>query len=130
MAEYFIIVPKKFTKEEWRSWRKTANGAWYSLVTETKKKHRFSIEMTKEQFVKWFNGRKKICYYCGVNEDELIKMRSIRSFRLTIDRKDNRLPYRISNIVLCCFRCNMIKGFTFSVKEMKEIAKKYLINRF
>lgn len=90
------------------------------------------IMFTSKEFVAWFKNQPLVCHYC---KQPLI-MTSLdnpfggaknnrRENQLTVDRKNNDLPYMLDNIVLCCRRCNMIKGKWFSEKQMLEIASRY-----
>lgn len=36
-----------------------------------------------------------------------------------LDRKDNSLPYEVTNVVPCCGSCNMKKSNDWTVEEMK-----------
>jgi len=100
---------------------------------ERKKQIKFggkkSFDIEQSVFVDWYTKVEKRCIYCEVHEKDWIKLGnnySKRYKRLTIDRMDNAIGYEIDNIVLACFRCNIIKSDILSVKEMKEVAKKYI----
>lgn len=43
--------------------------------------------------------------------------------RLTIDRKNNNLPYSIENIVFACTWCNKVKGEILTEEEMLQTGK-------
>ena len=117
--------------EFWRQWRKTAGGVWNGITARRSKNRssRSEMKMTRAEFVNWYNLQDRQCHYCGVGEADLSKYRVKPTSRFSIDRLDNEKPYTVSNIVLACVRCNMVKGYTFSPSEMKEIATKYLIGR-
>lgn len=78
-----------------------------------------------EEFIAWFNRQKPQCYYCGQNLISRNGGRMRNNALLTIDRKDNGLPYTIQNIVICCWRCNRAKGNWFTEQQMLEIAERY-----
>ncbi len=79
---------------------------------------------------KFFENRRK-CAYCGVPEnklDLLYTVRSGRGYRLEYDRiisrdGNKKVEYSLSNIVLACYWCNNAKTDTFSPKEFKPIAR-------
>ena len=81
------------------------------------------ITITSDNFVVWYEAQPQTCYYCG----EWLINGGARSgpSSLTIDRKDNQLGYTLDNIVLCCRRCNLIKGAWLTEQQMLEIAERY-----
>lgn len=91
------------------------------------------VDITRDEFILWYESQDKICVYCGIPE-ELIKavplFRVIRAHksrapracdRLTIDRRNNAMGYQKGNLVLACFRCNSTKSDFFSHEEMLKI---------
>ena len=79
-------------------------------------------------FVGWYRLQKMVCHYCG-SPLTYIKGHKHHLSDKTFDRKDPKQGYSLRNIVLCCRRCNMIKGNWFTEEQMLEIASKYLRNR-
>ena len=77
----------------------------------------------KSDFIEWYQGQEKICYYCGCH---LTEHGQDYKTELTLDRMDNAKGYEPNNVVLCCHRCNQVKGVWISSELMKEIAQKYL----
>lgn len=83
----------------------------------------------KEKFFKSDEFRK--CAYCGVPEDKLNLLKTVRAGRgnrLEYDRVKSRdgmdkIGYSLDNIVLSCYWCNNAKTDTFSASEFKEIAR-------
>lgn len=83
----------------------------------------------KEKFFKSDEVRK--CAYCGVPEDKLDLLKTVRAGRgnrLEYDRVKSRdgmdkIGYSLDNIVLSCYWCNNAKTDTFSAREFKEIAR-------
>lgn len=84
--------------------------------------------------IKSLYEKTKICYYCGMTQEESSKWFKSRikytnrncflsSKRLTLDRKNNSKGYVLSNIVLSCSRCNLIRGRIFKFGEFKKIGK-------
>jgi hypothetical protein len=87
------------------------------------------LQITQDEFIKWYGKQDKKCIYCDIPEKLIYLLKDKTSYpvtRLTIDRKDNSLPYTINNISLACFRCNNLKKDFFTFKEMREIAQKYI----
>lgn len=95
----------------------------YSNIIYKIKKRKLSINISKEDFVSWYNIQPKICIYCGRTEEESIKDKNGKYYRLTIERKDNNIGYQLDNIALCCFRCNSIKGSLFNYNQMIKLGK-------
>ena len=80
--------------------------------------------MTKEEFIDWYNNQKRECHYCKRSEEEACKqtVNGKKYERLSIDRKDNTRGYSLNNIVLACFRCNVVKSDYFTEQEMFQIS--------
>ena len=69
----------------------------------------------------------KKCLYCGITEQEILeraKKYNLRTKKLTIDRKDNKLGYKKGNLAFACDNCNMIKSNLFTSEEMLILGKK------
>ena len=49
-----------------------------------------------------------------------------RVYRMTIDRMDSLKGYEQGNMVLCCVRCNHIKGDFFTQSEMVKIGNLFI----
>ena len=79
-------------------------------------------------FVFWYTQQSKICYYCGIPEEiwETLYYGKQFKFSLSIDRKDNSLGYELSNMVLACHVCNVVKNQFLSESEMLDVAQRYL----
>lgn len=119
---------KEKYREYRRNWRVyTPEGIFSSLKTCTSnRKRNIEFNLNKKDFVKWWNSQEKICYYCKRSIEDVLRdndKTKIRAKRLTIDRVDNNKGYEINNIVLCCYRCNSIKGDYFTKEEMLKIGK-------
>jgi len=99
-----------------------------SYITYFKEKI-LKYEEFKEKFFKSDEFRK--CAYCGVPEDKLNLLKTVRAGRgnrLEYDRVKSRdgmdkIGYSLDNIVLSCYWCNNAKTDTFSASEFKEIAR-------
>ena len=92
------------------------------------------IKMDFWKFHEWYIARVLKCHYCGINEEDLSKLRKqgqiftkrlpTRGRKLEIDRKDPNLPYDVfSNLVLCCYWCNNAKTDEYTELEFKSIGK-------
>lgn len=81
----------------------------------------------KELKNKLQNKQGKTCYYCGISEDEFIRIWGIfyktRGRKLEIDRKDNNKGYIFDNCALACAICNNAKSNKFNEEEFIEIGK-------
>ena len=128
-------VCKECSKIRTRKFGKTPSGiytrikgrsTWYR--NHEPKRYR-PLEITRDNFVVWYESQPKICGYCDIPE-EYIPLVAVsfdsRVTHLVIDRKDNELGYNKENMVLACHLCNFIKMNRFSYREMREIAQKYI----
>jgi hypothetical protein len=89
-----------------------------------------------EEFQSWYNSQEKVCYYCGLREEEsqsLVLSGILKSNRfpqngvlgqgqsrgmwLEIDRLIPKENYSLHNCVLCCYFCNNDKSDVFHGKE-------------
>jgi len=89
----------------------------------------WEVRMTQEEFIAWYKLQPKKCYYCGLKENQLSKVEdkyNNRTHRMTIDRIDSKKHYELGNIVLCCLRCNHIKGDFFTQSEMEKIGSMFI----
>ncbi len=101
----------------------TPRGRYFRLKENAKNESTFDI--TADDFIKWWNNQPQTCYYC---EQPLTigVWKQHRLTDLTIDRKDNKQGYTLSNIALACRRCNLMKGDWLTEQQTLEIAQKYL----
>lgn len=79
------------------------------------------------EFAKWFEDEKKECYYCGICEEMLTQKLNLS---LQIDRMNPAVGYYIDNIALACPMCNKVKSDVLTSDEMKEVAMKYIVNKY
>ena len=102
-----------------RAYRLTPRGRYNFLKNRNRREVLFSID----EFVDWYNSQPLVCHYCG----QLLTMNKDKKEwqTITIDRKDNNLPYTLSNIALCCHRCNEVKSRWLTEKQMLEVAQRY-----
>lgn len=95
-----------------------------------------------EFFLDWYYSEPKLCYYCGITEQEcqeIIVTGKLTSARfpingklergrsrgmwLEIDRKKPNGPYSNDNCVLCCYFCNNDKSDVFYGDDYKDFIK-------
>ena len=78
--------------------------------------------MSHKEIKIWLKARPDKCYYCGksLENGTRAKMND-----LTMDRLNPQDGYISSNLVICCRRCNIIRGNWLTPDEMLEIAQKY-----
>jgi 5-methylcytosine-specific restriction endonuclease McrA len=65
-----------------------------------------------EQLVQKFLVQGAICHYCG-RDLNLYSNLSDHKFALSLDHKvpiSNRPDNSAENLIICCYRCNMVKG--------------------
>ena len=103
----------------------------YSNLKFSAKKRNIIVKISKEEFITWYNSQEKKCYYCDRTIEETKNDVGLNSssYRLSIDRKNNRKGYELDNIVLSCNRCNNVKGNFFNSEEMLIIAREILNKR-
>ena len=77
-----------------RNWRQTTNGRLLSYQISAKKRN-VDWQLTKDEFLSFWG---KNCHYCG---EKIIG--------IGIDRIDSKNGYNMSNVVPCCYGCNIIK---------------------
>ena len=139
-AKYRAAHPEKWRNKNkrWRDanpermklYMATYNGSPRGKLTKLRlraKRGNIPFDIELADYLGWLKQQTDKCHYCGnkLNTNQGHKMLDGDS----IDRKDNKKGYFIGNIVLCCNRCNMIKGSWFTEQEMLEIASKYLSER-
>lgn len=97
----------------------------FFAIRNRAKKHGIAFLIDLETFVQWHSESPKLCHYCGVSENELGRTGRKKNM-LTVDRKNNRIGYELSNLCLACFRCNNMKSNFFTEEEWKEVADKFI----
>lgn len=67
--------------------------------------------------IDWFleNIAYKNCIYCGDTEN------------IGCDRVDNSIGHTKTNVIPCCYTCNVVRNNLFTVEEMKELGKSIAI---
>ena len=98
----------------------------FDVIKQGALKRGIEFILNRDEFETWYNAQIKKCFYCERTEEQVLSNDSIMQIkcnRLTIDRVENNKGYEISNIVLCCKRCNAIKSNYFNKEEMLLIGK-------
>lgn len=109
-----------------RSWGFTPRGIYDRLCMNAHNGAGKKVLFSSDEFLIWLMAQDRVCHYCGrkltmgLKEGDGIK----GSMKLTIDRKNNSLPYSIDNIVLSCRRCNAMKGCRLTESETINLAHK------
>jgi len=104
----------------------TARGR-FNRIRDNAKTQDMSFNINPWDFVKWYEGQRQVCYYCGV-EVTKGKNRKHKLTDETFDRKDNSKGYSLDNIAIACRRCNLMKGEWLTENQTLEIAEKYFKN--
>ena len=95
----------------------------YSKIKQGAKDRNIDFNISKAEFINWYNNQTKVCVYCKRLESDIVKDYHGTYRRLSIDRKINNKGYKINNIVLACLRCNTIKSNSISYEKMIKIGK-------
>jgi len=117
-------------KREYNAWyRGTPNGIYNQTVQNQRHYKHKEVEISRKDFVEWYNKEAKICAYCDISEEDIWIMNenfSGRADRLTVDCMDNKLGYVKENLVLACGVCNLLKNDFFSYEEFRDIGQRYV----
>ena len=108
------------TRETKRRYAESASGAYSTLKKGAARRGKASLDITRDEFVRWLEESPQVCYYCK----RPVK-RGIGMSKRTIDRKDCKKGYCLSNIVIACSRCNMMKGNWLTAEQMLDAAMRY-----
>jgi len=95
--------------------------------------YQHKVLIPQESFVKWYLSQPKICYYCGITEEQLQSIPDAynnKMKRMSIDRMNSMKPYEEGNLALACLRCNHIKGNFFTASEMVEIGRLFISKKW
>ena len=105
----------------------------YSRKKANAKQCQIDFLISKDQFLNWYKAQDLKCHYCSIRpeyfhltQDKLL----LRKFNLGIDRKNNDKGYDLTNIVLSCDRCNLIKSKFFTYQDMKVIGEAFVKPRW
>lgn len=101
-----VMALKRSRYNEVRSnYCRTPKGRFNSLIRCAKKRG-ITVDMTLEQYQAL--DRSKGCFYC---------FGELPQTGCALDRVNVQLPYSLNNVVMCCKRCNMVKGSDHSLEE-------------
>jgi len=117
-------------RDSMRKFDASAKGI-YKKLKYSGRKH--EVKISERDFVEWYQSQQKKCFYCGLREEDLHNVKDAynnKTNRLSVDRMDSSRGYEMGNIVLCCLRCNHIKGDFFTPLEMAEIGQKYIARKW
>jgi hypothetical protein len=111
-------------KETEIKWSKSASG----IYTEFNNRRPKLVNITREDFIEWYNQQEQKCFYCGrtleqIQKDKTQRRKNIRRFE--IDRINSNKSYEIGNMVLACNNCNSVKNNFFTKDEMLKIVKMF-----
>jgi hypothetical protein len=126
--EYAIERKKKYPLR-YQSYHETTRTKSFMIFARKKanaKQRQIDFSITKKEFIKWYSEQLLKCHYCGINQEDFPNSKDnqlLKRVNLSIDRVDNSKGYNLKNIVLCCNRCNSIKGSFFNYNEMKDIGE-------
>ena len=93
----------------------------YAVIKSSARRRNLSCNINREEFILWYNNQEKLCHYCNKTEKDALNDMNRKMKRLSIDRKDNSIGYQLDNIVLACYKCNMIKSNDISYEKMLNI---------
>jgi len=97
------------------------SGGRFQLLKSNSRRRGVEINISRDEFINWFEKQQKVCYYCSTI---LVTGKGVRKINsLTIERLDNSKGYCIDNIVLACTRCNKIKNNDLTESDMLEIGE-------
>ena len=123
-----LIYSKKLKKEnpkKWhtslykrhRKWAQSPKGI-YVRIKSNSRKRKMDVGIERGDFINWYISKIKNCYYCGITG------------KMTIERKNNDLPYFLSNIELACDNCNKVKSNILTEQEMLIVGKLIMQKRW
>jgi len=87
------------------------------------------FNLTREEFIKWYQKQKLKCGYCDIPQDKWYLMAEKYGsnwFRLTVDCMDNDTGYTVDNLILACAKCNLIKQNILTHDEMYYIGQNFI----
>jgi len=122
---------KSCANEVSKEWRSTTSGI-YSIIKSREKffVDRKPFDITREEFIKWYDSEPKTCAYCDIPEDMVGIFRDKYNIharlRLTVDCKDDSIGYRLGNIVLACGLCNTMKMNVLTHDEMLDVGQRHI----
>ena len=110
-------------------YRYTSSGVYQAIKGRNKFYQGKPFEITRDEFIEWYDGASKTCVYCDLPESDLPNIDDSynnKSLRMSIDAIDNDEGYVVGNIAICCHRCNSLKSDILTFDEMREFGQKYI----
>lgn len=120
---------KECNRKRGKLYRRTPAGIYSTLRGCTRFRNKKPFNISRDDFIRWYESQPKICGYCDLPEEDLWALQNhygSRVKRLTVDSMDNFRGYDEDNIILACARCNFIKSDLLSYEEMREFSQKYI----
>lgn len=93
----------------------------YHLLKVSAKRTGRNADMTFHEFLSFTTI--KYCHYCGTELEWSPFNEKGKNKSYYLDRKDNDVGYTKNNCVVCCRRCNWIKGNEFTYSEMLKLGE-------
>ena len=106
-----------FCRKHARANRGRPYGQSFNAIKNRARRKRLSFDLTYNQFE--FLVQISCCHYCGESNIEWKTFND--GTRSNLDRKDNKLGYTFSNVVVCCTECNLMKRDWLSYEEFKAV---------
>ena len=101
------------------------------LLTQLENKYinTFSNIFPEDKFVNLLNAN--VCHYCKISKEMIEKLadnkkifkKTLRGWKLEIDRKNSNFEYRPDNCVMSCYWCNNAKTDEFTELEFLKIGE-------
>jgi len=104
-----------------QKFNKTPKGIYNIIKCNSKKKNR-EFTLKQDEFIRWYETHDKVCHYCGIPQNNNI--------RLEIERMDNNDGYKLDNMTLACSDCNGVKGSILSHDEMMVVGNVIMRERW
>lgn len=97
---------------------------------DKKKSAQQRLHIEKADFLSWYTVQRDECAYCGLTFPELkrLRLRKGKGYCVSwdIDYVEPKKGYTAGNLALSCFVCNMAKGNTLSIPEMRVVGSAVL----
>lgn len=113
-------IDSGYTKKYQIKYRQTL-ACKYSSLKGRAKQRKIPFDLDKDIFIKWLKTHKRKCCYC--NAKVTMGTTGKRKSWLTIDRINNDVGYEIQNIVVSCYRCNILKSDDIPYGLMRQIGR-------
>ena len=121
-------------KKEWEK-KMIAKDPEYEVgehIKDGARQRNLSHPHSANEYRDWFKSIKnKVCTYCGCDNEQVNKFLKKKKInkkfnRLSVDRIDSKIGYKLNNIVIACYVCNLSKSSIINHSDFKVIAKKYI----